>query len=213
MTLRERKKERTRDSIIKAATELFDQHGFDGTTIEAIAAAADVSRRTFFRYFATKEMVMFPHQSIYQTQFRELLLDGDPNETPMAMVRRACLEMARAYMASREDHLRQQRIIQRSRTLIARGNELDTDWEDTIAEALIVRMGGGHLAETRARYIAGAAMGIIRVTLQQWYASDCRSDLVEMGQEAMDLLANGVNSYLANSATMSPAAAKRVSAK
>lgn len=57
--LRERKKAQTRETIVRCAMELFDERGFDATTIADIAAAADIAPRTFFGYFPSKEAVVF----------------------------------------------------------------------------------------------------------------------------------------------------------
>jgi AcrR family transcriptional regulator len=57
--LRERKKQRTRSTLIDAAVELCDKQGFERTTVDQIAAVADVSPRTFSRYFATKDAIAF----------------------------------------------------------------------------------------------------------------------------------------------------------
>jgi AcrR family transcriptional regulator len=57
--LRERKKQRTRSTLLDAAVELCDRQGFDRTTVDQIAAIAEVSPRTFSRYFATKDAIAF----------------------------------------------------------------------------------------------------------------------------------------------------------
>ena len=60
-SLRERKRQQTRRDLIGAAMRLFDQKGYEQTTVAEIAAAAGVSTKTFFNYFASKDEVLFPH--------------------------------------------------------------------------------------------------------------------------------------------------------
>jgi AcrR family transcriptional regulator len=62
--LREQKKAETRAALVKAAQDLFHRKGYEATTIDEIAEAAVVSRRTFFRYFPTKEDLVFPQQGV-----------------------------------------------------------------------------------------------------------------------------------------------------
>ncbi|MFE1550076.1 TetR family transcriptional regulator [Streptomyces sp. NPDC058718] len=77
---REQQKDRTREDIRRAALDLFEVRGFEGTTIDDIAAAASVGRRTFFRYFLCKEAVLFdevvfPHLT---AELDKLLASGTP---------------------------------------------------------------------------------------------------------------------------------------
>lgn len=80
--LRERKKQRTRLALIDAALDLFLAKGYEATTIDEIVAAVDVSQRTFFRYFATKEDVVTGFLSEYDQVLLEALAARPPGERP-----------------------------------------------------------------------------------------------------------------------------------
>jgi AcrR family transcriptional regulator len=80
--LRERKKERTRQALVEAAADLFSRQGYDETTIAEIAAAADVSTRTFFGYFTTKEEILFADTDARVTLALALIRDRDPADRP-----------------------------------------------------------------------------------------------------------------------------------
>src|SRR6201994_1539842 len=88
--LRERKKARTRAPIRREARRLFREQGYQATTVEQIAAAAEVSPSTFFRYFPTKEDVVL--QDDMDIRLVEALARQPPDRTPIAAVRAALRE-------------------------------------------------------------------------------------------------------------------------
>ncbi|MER5603254.1 helix-turn-helix domain-containing protein [Streptomyces sp. NPDC002265] len=81
MSLRERKKLAAWRAISQAALRLFEEQGFEATTIEQIAAAANVSRATFFNYFASKEAVVFDQDPEARDRWRTLLESRSPGES------------------------------------------------------------------------------------------------------------------------------------
>src|SRR5690349_21536633 len=85
-SLRERNRARTYADIAGAALELFDGNGFDSTTVEQIATAAGVSQATFFRYFGTKEDVLFSDEAGSTATLIELVGNrSDPSPTVAAL--------------------------------------------------------------------------------------------------------------------------------
>jgi AcrR family transcriptional regulator len=87
--LRARKKERTRQAIVDAATSLFASKGYEETTIAEVAAAADVAPRTFFSYFASKEEVLFAGTLLKLEIVGATLADKRPGEHPAELLLRA----------------------------------------------------------------------------------------------------------------------------
>lgn len=80
--LRELKKQRTRDLLLRSALELFTERGYEETTVDDIAEAADVSQRTFFRYFASKEDAAFFVARLAESHFVRAVLARPPEEAP-----------------------------------------------------------------------------------------------------------------------------------
>jgi AcrR family transcriptional regulator len=105
--LRERKRQRTRQAIARAALELFDRQGFDQTTIPQIAEAADVSPRTVSSYFPSKEDLAFADADEAMERFEARLRERRPGETTMDALRSWILQFAE------EESLRDERRMQR----------------------------------------------------------------------------------------------------
>lgn len=85
--LRERKKRQTREAIVGAAMSLFDERGYDATTITDIAAAADIAPRTFFSYFPSKEAVVFHDFEEILARFAERLRNRPASESAFDALR------------------------------------------------------------------------------------------------------------------------------
>ncbi len=187
-TLRETKKDATRQALVRAANRRFHHHGFAASTIDEICADAGVSRRTFFRYFASKESLAFPNRAERYARFLELLEAAPARESPLSSLRRIAQLFAREYAANRQQLVAQQRVIATTPSLIAHEHDIDHDWEKAMATVFAQRLGGGADAELRARMLAGAAIGVIRATMRYWFACDGHADLGELGNLALDAL-------------------------
>lgn len=88
-SLRERKRERTRQALIDAAAELFERQGYDETTVAQIAAAAEIGTRTFFGYFAGKEDILFPDSDARARATVAAIAGRDPAEGPVDVLLRS----------------------------------------------------------------------------------------------------------------------------
>ena len=93
MSLRDRKRARTRQALIDAATKLFERQGYDETTIADIAAAAEIGARTFFSYFASKEELLFPESDARVRATVAAIGARKPKDRPADVLLRALREV------------------------------------------------------------------------------------------------------------------------
>jgi AcrR family transcriptional regulator len=93
-------RQQMRQDLAAAAMELFANQGYEETTVDQIAAAAGVARRTFFRYFRSKEEAIFPDHDDTLVRVADLLAGADPVEHPLDVVCRGIKEVLRMYAAT-----------------------------------------------------------------------------------------------------------------
>ncbi len=184
---RERRKSATRAALIEAAYELFAADGFGATTMDDIAERADVSRRTAFRYFPTKEALIFPERDSRLTAF-EQLLEPRPDESAFETVRRACLAMSDSYGGDRKRLMIQWSIIQSEPSLMGRELQLDRAYEQALERAFQRDEPNTAVGRRRAALFAGSILGMVRVVLRSWLEGGAQADLAHLGREAFDLL-------------------------
>jgi AcrR family transcriptional regulator len=187
--LRERKKTQVRQALISSALELFRERGFDQTSIDDIAARANVSRRTFFRYFATKDEVIFVDRRSALVSFRLLLAPHRPGEPLVVGVMRAWTFMAQYYTDNRVTLLPMQQMIQGHPLLRGRELDYDREWEQAMVDEIAKRNGVGHGAASRALVLGGAIMGVARAVFREWaHELGGVGDLVSSSRSALELL-------------------------
>jgi AcrR family transcriptional regulator len=104
--LRERKKQRTRETIARAAHELFAERGYHATTLPEIAEAADVSTRTIFAYFPSKEDILFSDFSLLKEALAQALAERPEGEDALETVRQFILSSQVGEKSDLDDQLR-----------------------------------------------------------------------------------------------------------
>lgn len=206
--LRERKKQRTRQTLIETALRLFEEKGYEETTIAEIAATTDVSTRTFFSYFASKEdVVYFDNQARLDTAM-SVIADRRPGETVIDLL----LRVARHTLAAttESDDLAMElasarfRLIMSTPALRARGLQLLFDTQLQLAEALH-RTYAGELDLTEAAAAIGALVGASKLAAISAAGCGGTPDQIrEAAARGVDLAVHGLGS-LATHRTPAPA--------
>lgn len=190
--LRERRKRLTASELEAAAFRLFGERGFDAVTVDDIAAEADVSRRTFFRYFASKEDVLLADHFTQLARLREAMAGRPGDEPIITALRNALLSLTGDFEDRKDMVVARARLMRETPSLQARSLVHQKLWEDAMAEMVAARLGVDPAKDLRPGVVAAAALAAMRVAFNNWLTAGCDGDLIALTAEALDLLAGGL---------------------
>jgi AcrR family transcriptional regulator len=168
-TLRDRKRDRTRRALVNAAIDLFERHGYDGTTVADIAEAADIGTRTFFSYFASKEELLFPESDARVQAAVTAIANRKPADRPADVLLRALRDVG-APDGESDDMVdrvaaARLRLIRTVPAVRGRALQIQSDAQREIAGHLH-RAFPAELDEVSAAALVGAFIGAISGALQ-----------------------------------------------
>lgn len=190
--LRERQKRRTRSEISQVALELFEERGVERTTVDDIAERAEVSQRTFFRHFATKEDAALLIHHDFDMALRRYLDQGDrsaPLSTLRGVYARVLAEYGRGEGEAARQMLRVRALMLTSPALHTAGLRLDTHRAQELLEYF---MGEGEQTagrELQVRMAVETTAAAVRVTLKVWsdlHHSATPADAAELFAQALE---------------------------
>ncbi|WP_424529612.1 TetR/AcrR family transcriptional regulator [Sphaerisporangium viridialbum] len=167
MGLRERKKHQTRLALIDAAFELFLAQGYEATTVDQIAAAVDVSPRTFFRYFGSKEDLALDFTVEYEELITTALVARPEGEPPLTALAEAFREfihmMERTAEEDTERFLTHRQVIDANPALLATSFARMSETEKLLTVEMARRQGTDPAADPRPRLLVAFVTSAIRV--------------------------------------------------
>jgi AcrR family transcriptional regulator len=187
--LRERKKLKTRRSIQEHALRLFREQGYEATTVEQIAEAAEVSPSTFFRYYPTKEDTVLSDE--YDPLIVSTLRAQPPELSPADAAHNTLHELVGGMLAADR-----QRILERSRLMLPVSSLRARQWDqmrqtrDLLTQALAERLDRSP-ADLEVRWFAAAVLSVWETSITTWVENDGQGDLLAMLDEAIAFLVAG----------------------
>ena len=185
--LRERKRRETSERIIEKGLKLFVKNGYEATTIDAIAEAAGISRRTFFYYFKSKEDVLLAaHDSGFREALKPSMLDEPPDQAPVDAVRKCLIKLASRYET--RESIVFDRLMQSTEALRARKEAVFVETEQILLEAMC-ELWPAPARRDGLRLVAMVAMGTLRLALDKWKQNDAARPLAYYLRQGFTLLA------------------------
>ncbi|WP_051845567.1 TetR/AcrR family transcriptional regulator [Streptomyces globisporus] len=190
MSLRERKKAKTRAAIRKATYRLAAEQGWDAATTERIAEAAEVSPSTVVRYFPVREDILLTAENDEELEAR--LRARPAGEEPLASLRAVVLEAVRTALAEEPEETRlRARLMAEIPAVRARLTETTAVTGRRLAGAIADRT-GRDADDLEVRVFTAAALGALREATLYWAEHGSSDDLVALVDRTVGTLRSGL---------------------
>jgi len=188
-SLRERKKRLAQATIEEAALRLFQQQGYEHTSIQDIADAVMMSPRTFFRYFASKEEVLFGPLRAIQSDGLRFLEQVAPTESPHAALTATFVHLASLYQQQRASFLLRYQVSMQIPSVASIYLYALMETEPAMCDALCSRLEAG-TSRNEIRFLVAIYMTALRVVLLEWLEQEAQGDLVASLLKDLDALSS-----------------------
>ncbi|MFE6717976.1 TetR family transcriptional regulator [Streptomyces albidoflavus] len=194
LSLAQRKRQLVADELTEAALQLLALKGFDGVTVDEIVAAAGVSKRTFFRYFASKEDVVVQFLADMGTDMCTELASRPAGEPPSTALLRTVLVPLTTCGAHSEKALPLVRLILSTPALRARFLERQAQWREGLSAELAGRLKLDPATDLYPHLAAGMALTAFDTVLLRWTESEGADDPAELAERAFAVIGASLDS-------------------
>jgi AcrR family transcriptional regulator len=189
---RARKKRETRQALRLAALQLVDVHGLEHVTVDMIAAAADVSPRTFFNYFPTKEDALLGPGADVRAEVERYWSMRPSDEPPLVSLRSMLVERAETFSTRGDEMNLRMRVLAANPALYARFHAGFQELERVVRDAIARRCGLDANHDLYPGLLAASGSAAMRVSMDVW-RSQGRRRLVDIVNEVFDLYSAGLS--------------------
>ncbi|RPK42771.1 TetR family transcriptional regulator [Streptomyces sp. ADI93-02] len=186
--LRERKKAATRQAVHEATMRLTVELGFDHVTVEAVADAAGISRRTFSNYFTNKEDALLYGEEQLIGSLVRAVRERPADEPAWTALRAAVTEFSRRVEPPEREWAVRTRLAMRHPSLLARQLANHAELERDLADAIAVRKGPGN-GPVRPAVLAAAFLSTLRIAMRMWIEEDLARAPGEVIDEVLEEMA------------------------
>jgi AcrR family transcriptional regulator len=192
---RNRRRTKLTAGIERVALSLFLKYGFSAVTVDQIADAADISKRTFFRYFASKEDLLLGDHQRYDETLARAVAKERPDQSAVRMLRDILLEMGHEVEADAEVARLRLALFRKYPETMSGAFEQQRAWNSTLTAVVAQRMGLDDSRDMRPALIVSVMMAAGNVALHNWFVTGAEQSLQKLAEAALDQTIAGLGEF------------------